>query len=89
MCKAFSAWHHINNSKHDPEVTSKEFTRGLSHLKFCCELYKYQVVHGRYLLHEHPAQATSWCTAEVKRIMDREEVDRSVAHKLELNMQVM
>ena len=46
MCTAFSAWQHINNSKRDPEVTSKEYKRVLSHLRFCCELYEYQVAHG-------------------------------------------
>ena len=61
MCTAFSAWQHINNSKRDPNVTSREYQRGLSHLRFCCEFYDYQVAHGRYFLHEHPAQATSWC----------------------------
>ena len=56
MCTAFSAWQHINNSKRDHKVTSKEYARGLSHLKFCCELYEYQVAHGRYIIYEHPAQ---------------------------------
>ena len=59
MCTAFSAWQHINNSKRDPGVASNEFARGLSHLKFCCELYEYQVAHGRHVLHDHPAQSTS------------------------------
>jgi hypothetical protein len=87
MCTAFSAWQHINNSKRDPEVTFKEYQRGLSHLRFCCELYEYQVAHGRYFLHEHPAQATSWCTEEVKKIMDLENVDRSVAHQCQYGAQ--
>ena len=51
MFTAFSAWQHINNSKRDPKVTSKEYARGLSHLKFCCELYEYQVAHGLHFLH--------------------------------------
>ena len=76
MCTAFSAWQHINNSQRDPEVTSKEYERGFCHFRFCCELYEHQAAHGRYLLHEHPAQATSWCTEEVKRIVDLENVDR-------------
>ena len=80
MCTALSAWQHINDSKRDPVVTSKEYARGLSHLKFCCELHEYQAANGRYVLHEHPSQAMSWCTAEVQRIMNLEEVDRSAAH---------
>ena len=72
---------HINNSKRDPSLVAKEYARGLSHLKFCCELNKYQVAHGRYFLHEHPAQAMSWCTKEVKRILDLEGVARTVGHQ--------
>ena len=50
MCTAFSAWQHINNmpGKRDPAIVAKEYARGLSHLRFCCELYAYQVRHGRY-----------------------------------------
>ena len=48
MCTAFRAWQHINNSKRDPKATSKEYERGLIHLRFCCELYEHQVAHGRF-----------------------------------------
>ena len=41
MCTAFSALQHINNSKRDPAITSKEYERGLSHLRFCCEFCEY------------------------------------------------
>ena len=87
MCTAFSAWQHINNSKRDPAVASKEYARGLSRLRFCCELYIYQVAQGRYFLHEYPAQATSWGTAEVKRILDLEDVDRAVGHQCQYGAQ--
>ena len=43
MCTAFSAWQHINNAKRDPATVAKEYARGLSHLRFCCELYAYQI----------------------------------------------
>ena len=87
MCTTFSAWQYINNSKRDPAVTSKEYARGLSHLRFCCEFYDYQVVQGRYFLNEHPAQATSWGTAEVKRILDLEDVNRAVGHQCQYGAQ--
>ena len=51
MCTAFSAWQHINNAKRDPATVAKECARGLSHLRFCCELYAYQIEKGRYFLH--------------------------------------
>ena len=37
--------------------------------------------HGRYFLHEHPAQATSWNTDVVKRILELEGVQRTVGHQ--------
>ena len=87
MCTALSAWQHINISKRDPAVTFKEYARGLSHFRFYCELYEYQVAHARYFLHEHSSQVTSWCTDEAKRIMNLEEVDRSVAHQCQYGAQ--
>ena len=36
---------------------------------------------GKYFLREHPAQATSWYTEVVKRIMNLEGVDRTVGHQ--------
>ena len=81
MCTALSAWHHINSVKRDPAIVAKEYERGMRHLSFCCELYAYQVAHGHYFLHEHPAQAMSWGTDVVKKIMDLEGVDRAVGHQ--------
>ena len=79
MCTALSAWQHLNRSKRDATVCDEEMGHGLKHLKFCCELYAYQVGQGRYFLHEHPAQATSWGTKYIKEIMNMEGVDRTVA----------
>ena len=81
MCAAFSAWQFINNKKRDADIVEKEYAKGLRHLSFCCELYEYQVSQGRYFLHEHPAQATSWQTPLVKRILNLEDVHRTVGHQ--------
>ena len=81
MRKAVSAWQYINNTKRDAKVIAEEKARGLSHLSFCCELYGCQASTGMYLLHEHQAQATLWCTEVVKRIMNLEGVDRTVGHQ--------
>ena len=81
MCTAFSAWQFINNKKRDVDIVEKEYAKGLRHLSFCCELYEYQVSQGRYFLHEHPAQATSWQTQVVKRILNLEDVHRTVGHQ--------
>ena len=60
MCTAFSAWQHINRIKRDPTIVSREYVRAMVHIRFCMELYALQHAAGRYFLHEHPAQATSW-----------------------------
>ena len=81
MCTAFSAWQHINNSKRDPEIVASEYAQGLRHPSFCCDLYAYQAENGRYFLHEHTAQATLWHTDVVKKIMNMENVSRTVGHQ--------
>ena len=73
MCTAFSTWQRINSKMRDGLVVEAERRRAVQHLEFTMELYKEQLRHGRYFLHEHPAYATSWQEACVKKI--REEPD--------------
>ena len=68
MCTAFSAWQFINHKKRDPTVVSREYVRAMVHIRFTMQLYELQLSAGRYFLHEHPAQATSWAEAEVQKI---------------------
>ena len=60
MCTAFSTWQRINNLIRDPVTVAAEKRRAVQHLSFCVELYREQLKHGRYFLHEHPAYASSW-----------------------------
>ena len=60
MCSDSSAWQRIDNRKRDPESVKKEYTRAMGHIRSCLELYALQVAPGRYLLHEHPARASSF-----------------------------
>ena len=46
---------------------------GAIHLNFVCSLYRRQVKHGTYYLHEHPLYAASWQEPEVQRMM-RDEI---------------
>ena len=39
------------------------------HLEFCVLLYRGQLKNGRYLLHEHPAHASSWQTDVMEKFM--------------------
>ena len=68
-------------SQRDPEILAREYAQGLRYFSFCCELYAYQVENGKYFLHEHPAQATSWHTDVVKKFMRMENVNRNVEHQ--------
>ena len=45
------------------------------HLRFVCELYQEQLRHGRYFLHDHLAQASSWAEGCIKEVMQAEGVD--------------
>jgi hypothetical protein len=74
MCTAFSAWQRINNRKRDPTIVSREYIRAMIHIRFTMELYQLQHAAGRYFLHEHPAQASSWAEPVVERIAKMEGV---------------
>ena len=47
-------------------------------MRVCCELYKLQAGAGRYVLHEHPANATSWQLADVQKTLETNGVQRVV-----------
>jgi len=81
MCTAFSAWQRINNMKRDADTVTKEWTRAMVHLRFCCQLYRHQAEQGRFFLHEHPAQASSWATRCVEEIKAMKGVMRVTAHQ--------
>ena len=84
MCRAFSTWQTLNETRRDPELVRKEFTKAMIHLQFMCELYEAQVTAGRYFLHEHPSGATSWTTPCVQRILAMKGVDRVVGDQCQL-----
>ena len=44
---------------------AKELEDAKKHVRFCIELYMEQIHGGRYFLHEHPENATSWKMPEV------------------------
>ena len=37
MCTAFSAWQHLNKTRRDPTVVSREYVRAMVHIRFCME----------------------------------------------------
>ena len=55
--------------------------RARNHLAFCCEMYAYQIRHGRYFLHEHPLSATSWSEGCVQNIKKMPNVEVTTCHQ--------
>ena len=78
MCTAFSTWQRINNKIRDASIVAAELKRAVEHLEFCILLYREQLRNGRYFLHEHPAQASSWQEEAMKSLMSEVGVEAAV-----------
>ena len=70
-CTQFCSWQTLNAARlgwtaEDVQIRRAE---GELHVRFCCELYGFQAAAGRYYLHEHPANATSWQLKEVQELL--------------------
>ena len=62
----------------DPKKREWQLAMGKKHVRTCMELYKTQIKEGKYLLHEHPANAESWylkAMEEVKNMPGVQAVD--------------
>ena len=69
MCTIHSTMNQINHARMPPEVVKASFEYARMHLKFATPLYKIQVQGGRYVLHEHPASASSWDETCIQEIL--------------------
>ena len=58
------------------------------HVKFCIELYMEQVRGGRYFLHEHPENATSWQMPEVIELAAQAGVGMTVCDMCAYGMEI-
>ena len=60
-CTMFSTITRLwNLKKMTPEVRSARMKEAILHVAFAVKLYKIQIAGGRFFLHEHPDQASSW-----------------------------
>ena len=71
MCAAFSPLMALNPNT---DKVKQAMVEGVQHLFFVCEIYKTQISHGRFFLHEHPKAATSWGLWMVKEVLNMEGV---------------
>ena len=74
MCIAFSAMNRINHVRVAFEEVDARLAYGRKHLECCAKLYALQWIAGRYFLHGHPAEATSWQEDCIKNILKKEGV---------------
>ena len=74
-CTASSIIQNLNartpEGKKKVEEAKKQAT---VHLQFCAAMYREQLKHGRYFVHEHPDTATSWKVQCIEDLVNRPEV---------------
>ena len=83
-CTAYCQLQLIYHHKRDPAVVAWETARADVHLAFCAKLYEEQHRHGRYILHEHLAGATSWGEDSIKKVMNMCGVDQVILHQCQV-----
>ena len=77
MCTAFYTWQRIDDKMLSPVTVAAEKKRAVEHLELCIELYREQMKHGRYLVHEHTAYATSWQEEAVQKLPNEMDAERA------------
>ena len=70
----FSSFQDLRQSKRNHSEFQRKSEAAKKHVRFCVSLYKSQMAEGRYFLHEHPRNATSWAMEEVIGLADTEGV---------------
>ena len=76
LCTAFSQMNNLNYPKMDPMEVERRLAYGRRHLEFCTRLYDIQWRSGRYVLHEHPAEADPWHEQCINRLLRKHGVIR-------------
>ena len=77
MCTMCSSWSSLNWAREaDPENRRRRTVAAQVHMDFVVSLYHEQLAAGRYFLHEHPDQATSWALPSIRRILSVPGVQR-------------
>lgn len=78
MCIVHSVMNNINHCKMQPAVVRARFKYARDHRKFATELYMFQTQGGRYLLHEHPENASPWEEQCIKDVSGTKGINRVV-----------
>ena len=76
QCKMFSE---LQNMNAWAGKRRQQYNDAVGHMKFVFELYQLQVREGRWFIHEHPKESTSWKLKEVSSLRKVEGVFDVVA----------
>ena len=90
-CTYFSMLQELNIAVHGhkPEWMAKfeeEKRKAITHIEFCCSLYRYQIEQGRHFLHEHPWSARSWGLECVEKLLEHPSVEVVQGHMCRFRM---
>ena len=89
MCTAFSSWQHLNNARMGNTAKAQaDKKNAIEHMNFVISLYIEQVQAGRYFLHEHPKNASSWNLPAMEELMKVSGVLLSHADQCQYGAQV-
>ena len=91
-CTFFSRLQELNKHMHrDNSAWMAKFHEGIEqakrYVRFCISLYKHQLDHGWYFLHEHPWLATRWLMPEMQKMVNCEGVQTVRTDMCQFGMQ--
>ncbi|CAK0906520.1 unnamed protein product [Prorocentrum cordatum] len=72
LSTAFADLQGTSRPKRDTEQVLQEQNVAQRHLEVACESYRRQMVRGRYFLHEHPHDDSSWETPGILELLEQE-----------------
>ena len=70
----------------DPVKFQQKLAEAERHLQFCLHIYKIQIKEGRYFIHEHPRDASSWMYGNVQAVQDMIGVETIIGHMCRYGM---
>ena len=69
-CTVFSSMQNINQKHHGTPEWEKKYEDGLTLLQFSVDVCWDQKARGKFLLHEHPATASSWDLPMIRELAE-------------------
>ena len=88
MCTMFSKMQARNRERneHRREEYEARLRKAEKHMRFAVKMYRVQLEGGRYFIHEHPAEATSWRLPEIRRLWKEDGVKVVIADQCEYGL---